>query len=244
MSRLHTVLEELGIRVDAQLFALAFVHRSYAYENGGIPTNERLEFLGDSVLGVVVTSHLYESFPDLPEGRLARLRAAVVNARTLAGVARDLELGASLKLGKGELATGGANKDSILSDTVEALIAAIYLSSGFEAANRFVHWIFDPLVAEAARVGAGLDWKTSLQESCAAIGLPLPTYDITIAGPDHDRHFTAWAIVSRHRYGPGTGTSKKRAEQGAARIAFETLFSDEAGGEGSAASALTADTHG
>lgn len=224
MSRLEAVLDELGIHVDAQLFALAFIHRSYAYENGRIPNNERLEFLGDSVLGVVVTSQLYREFPDLPEGRLAKLRAAVVNARTLAGVARDLELGSALKLGKGEMATGGSEKDSILSDTVEALIASVYLSAGFDASARLVHYLFDPLIEEASLAGAGLDWKTSLQEACSAEGLGLPAYDIDITGPDHDRHFTAWAIVGDRRFGPGQGSSKKRAEQGAAQITFAALF--------------------
>lgn len=224
MSRLDEVLDELDIQVDAQLLSLAFVHRSYSYEHGRVPNNERLEFLGDSVLGVVVTTQLYEQFPQLAEGKLAKLRAAVVNARTLAVVARDLGLGRLLQLGKGEVATGGSEKDSILSDTVEALIAAVYLSGGYEAAARFVHHLFDPLITEAAHAGAGLDWKTSLQEASAGHEAGLPYYDVEIHGPDHDRRFTAWAVVGERRFGPGLGSSKKRAEQEAARIAFVELF--------------------
>lgn len=227
MSRLEEVFSELGVEIDTQLLQLAFVHRSFAYENGRVPNNERLEFLGDSVLGLVVTTRLYDQFPDLPEGRLAKLRAAVVNASTLADVARSLDLGSSLRLGKGEIATGGPNKDSILSDTVEALIAAVYLSAGFPTAQRFVRELFDPLISQAARAGAGLDWKTSLQEACSTHTMGLPTYDLEVEGPDHDRRFTAWAIVGERRFGPGKGSSKKRAEQEAARVAFGAVFGDE-----------------
>ena len=163
----------------------ALTHRSYAYENGGLPTNERLEFLGDSVLGVVVTETLYPTHPDLSEGRLAKLRAAVVNARALAGVARDLALGRHIKLGRGEETTGGRDKASILSDTVEAVIGAIHLSGGIEASAEVVHRLFDPLMEEAASMGAGLDWKTSLQELSATLGLGVPEYVIEDDGPDH-----------------------------------------------------------
>ncbi|MCC6496274.1 MAG: ribonuclease III, partial [Propionibacteriaceae bacterium] len=124
------LIQELGIDLDPQLYWLALTHRSYAYENGGLPHNERLEFLGDSVLGVVVTEFLYRSFPDLPEGRLAKLRAAVVNAHSLADVARSLDLGSQILLGKGELSTGGSNKSSILADSFEALLGAVLISSG------------------------------------------------------------------------------------------------------------------
>ena len=160
--------EGLGDPVlDAEMLDRALTHRSFAYEHGGLPTNERLEFLGDSVLGVVVTDTLFRAHPDLSEGRLAKLRAAVVNARALAEVARTIDLGRHIKLGRGEESTGGRNKSSILSDTVEALIGAVYLSGGFEAAGDVVHLLFDPLMENAARLGAGLDWKTSLQELSA-----------------------------------------------------------------------------
>ncbi|HWJ52128.1 MAG TPA: ribonuclease III, partial [Propionibacteriaceae bacterium] len=178
------LLTELGMSVDPELLDRALTHRSYAYERGGLPTNERLEFLGDSVLGVVVTDTLFRTHPDLSEGRLAKLRAAVVNARALAEVARTIGLGTHIKLGRGEESTGGRNKSSILSDTVEALIGAIYLSGGFEASDAVVHLLFDPLLENAARLGAGLDWKTSLQELSAGHSLGVPEYVIQDTGPD------------------------------------------------------------
>lgn len=209
--------------LDAELLDRALTHRSYAYENGGLPTNERLEFLGDSVLGVVVTDTLYRAHPDLSEGRLAKLRAAVVNARALAEVARTIGLGAHIKLGRGEEATGGRNKSSILSDTVEALIGAVFLSGGFEHSGAVVHLLFDPLMENAARLGAGLDWKTSLQELSAGHGLGVPEYVIEDQGPDHEKTFTAQVRVGANLYGDGTGRSKKEAEQQAAETAYTTI---------------------
>ncbi len=223
MSRIHSLLDELGITIDPQLFELALVHRSYAYENGAIPHNERLEFLGDAVLGVVITEHLYLRFPELPEGRLAKLRAAVVNAHALADVARSLEIGPLLRLGKGELATGGANKSSILADSFEAVLGALYLSAGRDAADAFVHTLFDPLVETANGLGAGLDWKTSLQELCAELELGAPIYAVTESGPDHDKRFQAVALIGTETFPPAGGRSKKQAEQGAAKAAFEAL---------------------
>jgi ribonuclease III len=213
--------EALGSPVlGAELLDRALTHRSYAYEHGGLPTNERLEFLGDSVLGLVVTDTLFRTHPDLSEGRLAKLRAAVVNARALAQVARAIGLGAHIKLGRGEEATGGRNKSSILSDTVEALIGAVYLSGGFEASSEVVHLLFDPLMDNAARLGAGLDWKTSLQELSAEHSLGVPEYVIEEDGPDHEKTFTAQVRVGVHLYGHGTGRSKKEAEQQAAETAY------------------------
>lgn len=226
MSRARQLLTELGIEIDPQLYQLALTHRSYAYENGAIPHNERLEFLGDAVLGVVVTEYLYRTFPDLPEGRLAKLRAAVVNAQSLAEVARDLDLGSELLLGRGELTTGGADKASILADSVEALFGAVLISAGRDAADTLLHHIFDPLVDQAATVGAGLDWKTSLQEVCAELDLGLPGYRVTETGPDHDKRFTAVAVVGNRSFAPGRGRSKKQAEQQAAEAAFAALTTD------------------
>ncbi len=216
----------LGVGLDEELMQRALTHRSYAYENGGLPTNERLEFLGDSVLGLVVTAALYHAHPDLPEGRLAKLRASVVNSRALADVARDLGprgLGPYLLLGKGEESTGGRNKESILADTLEALLGAVYLAFGLGTAEKVVHRLFDPVMEQAARLGAGLDWKTSLQELTANRGLGVPDYQIAQAGPDHAKTFTAWAVVAGERHGGVQGRTKKEAEQRAAEAAWLAL---------------------
>jgi ribonuclease-3 len=215
---------DLGVpRLDAELLDRALTHRSYAYENGGLPTNERLEFLGDSVLGVIVTEALYRAHPDLSEGRLAKLRAAVVNARALADVARTLGLGDHIMLGRGEESTGGRDKSSILSDTVEAVIGAIYLDQGFVVAGEVVHRLFDPLMSAAADLGAGLDWKTSLQELAADLGLGVPEYMLEDSGPDHEKTFVARVRVGDNVYGHGTGRSKKEAEQQAAETGWRAI---------------------
>ena len=207
--------------LDPELLERALTHRSYAYENGGLPTNERLEFLGDSVLGVVVTETLYRTHPDLSEGRLAKLRAAVVNARALAEVGRTIGLGEHIKLGRGEEATGGRNKASILSDTVEAVIGAVHLSGGgISTSSEVVHRLFDPLIEAASAMGAGLDWKTSLQELSAEHSLGVPEYVIEDSGPDHMKTFTAQVRVGDRLYGNGSGRSKKEAEQAAAETAY------------------------
>jgi ribonuclease-3 len=219
-----TLLEgRLGYRLESALLVRALTHRSYAYENGGLPTNERLEFLGDSVLGLVVTDTLFRTHPDLPEGQLAKLRAAVVNSRALADVARGLDLGAFVMLGRGEEGTGGRDKASILADTLEAVIGAVYLGRGLDAASEMVHRLFDPLIERSAGLGAGLDWKTSLQELTAAEGLGVPEYVVSETGPDHEKTFTAAARVGGVAHGTGTGRSKKEAEQQAAESAYRTL---------------------
>jgi ribonuclease-3 len=216
----------LGVGLEPALLEQALTHRSFAYENGGLPTNERLEFLGDAVLGLVVTAALFDAHPDLPEGRLAKLRASVVNSRALADVARHLGplgLGHCLLLGKGEESTGGRDKESILADTLEALLGAVYLQYGLPTAAEVVHRLFDPVMARAARLGAGLDWKTSLQELTAGRGLGVPDYQIEQTGPDHAKIFTAWAVVAGERHGGVQGRTKKEAEQHAAQAAFTAL---------------------
>ncbi|WP_310155879.1 ribonuclease III [Phycicoccus sp. 3266] len=215
--------EVCGGPVDESLLLRALTHRSYAYENGGLPNNERLEFLGDSVLGLVVTDTLYATHPDLPEGQLAKLRAAVVNMRALADVARTLGLGDHVLLGRGEEATGGRDKASILADTMEAVIGTVYLSSGMDAAATLVHHLLDPLMAQSATLGAGLDWKTSLQELAAASTLGVPEYRVEEEGPDHEKTFHARAVVGDEVLGEGTGRSKKEAEQKAAELAWRAL---------------------
>jgi ribonuclease III len=219
-----TLLEgRLGYQLESALLVRALTHRSYAYENGGLPTNERLEFLGDSVLGLIVTDTLFRTHPDLPEGQLAKLRAAVVNSRALADVARGLELGSFVRLGRGEEGTGGRDKASILADTLEAVIGAVYLDQGLQAASELVHRLFDPLIEKSAGLGAGLDWKTSLQELTAAEALGVPEYAVTETGPDHEKTFTAAARVGGVAYGTGTGRSKKEAEQQAAEAAYRAI---------------------
>jgi ribonuclease-3 len=218
--------DALGVELPDGLLGLALTHRSFAYENGGLPTNERLEFLGDSVLGLVVTDELYRSQPDLPEGQLAKLRASVVNMTSLAGVARRLGdggVGPHLLLGRGEETTGGREKDSILADALEALIGAIHLGCGLDSASAIVHRLFDPMLVEAATRGAGLDWKTSLQELGAARGLGAPSYVVEDDGPDHAKTFAAAVVLSGTVYGRGSGRTKKAAEQEAAAAAWRAL---------------------
>jgi ribonuclease-3 len=223
-----------GRAVDRELIDLAITHRSFAYENGGVPTNERLEFLGDSVLGVVVTEELYRRYPDLAEGQLAKLRAAVVNARALAGVGRSIGLGGYMKLGRGEESTGGRDKSSILADALEALIGAYYLDRGLEPSRKLVLELFADALEDAAGLGAGLDWKTSLQELAAERGLGAPEYAVDESGPDHAKSFRAVAVLGGEATGEGTGNSKKEAEQRAAEQAWTALSaasSDTAGAQ-------------
>ncbi|HLS44361.1 MAG TPA: ribonuclease III [Ornithinicoccus sp.] len=213
----------VGKPCDEALLRRAVTHRSYAYENGNLPHNERLEFLGDSVLGLVVTDTLYRRHPDLPEGQLAKLRAAVVNSRALADVARTVGLGDYLLLGRGEESTGGRSKSSILADTTEAVIGCIYISVGLAAADTFVHHLLDPLMEASAELGAALDWKTSLQELASTEAPISPSYQIAEDGPDHDKVFTATAVIEDEVLGTGVGRSKKAAEQKAAEAAWKVL---------------------
>lgn len=214
---------QLGVPVEAALLQLALTHRSYAYEHGGLPTNERLEFLGDAVLGLVITDELFRRHPDFAEGQLAKLRAAVVNMRALAQVARGLSLGEHLLLGRGEAATGGREKDSILADGLEALIGAVWLTGGLPVAGPLLLRLLGPLLHSSSRLGAGLDWKTSLQELAAARELGIPDYRIVEDGPDHAKVFTATVLLGERSYGRGTGPSKKTAEQQAAEAAYQAL---------------------
>ncbi|MCW2719562.1 MAG: ribonuclease [Pseudonocardiales bacterium] len=234
------LLASLGVEIEEGLLTLALTHRSYAYENGGLPTNERLEFLGDSVLGIIVTERLYRDHPDLPEGQLAKLRASVVNMHALAGVAATLGgedgLGAFLYLGRGEEMTGGRGKESILADATEALIGAVFLEHGLETSRGLVHRLFDRLLQGAPLLGAGLDWKTSLQELTASADLGVPEYKIAEDGPDHLKVFTATAVISGRELGTGEGRTKKEAEQKAAELAWRALTAEAASGNTAAAS--------
>jgi ribonuclease-3 len=222
--------EALGVAVDPELLRRALTHRSYAYEHGGLPHNERLEFLGDAVLGIIVTDTLYRAHPDLPEGKLAKLRASVVNMRALADIARGIGpagLGAFIRLGRGEEVTGGRDKSSILADTVEAVLGAVYLEYGIDGAARVVHALFDGLMYDVANSSAGLDWKTTLQELTAERGLGVPEYVMSSEGPDHAKTFTARAAVAGRTFEACTGRSKKEAEQAAAESAWRALTADD-----------------
>ncbi len=220
---LTELVKQLGLSSMPAELPLAMVHRSYSYENGRIPTNERLEFLGDSVLGVIITDHLYRAVPDLPEGQLAKMRSAIVNAQSLAVVARQCDVGTYLLLGRGEQSTGGREKVSILADAMEAVIGAVFLESGLEGARAFILDRFAELIRTVPQLGAGLDWKTSLQELCAAIGRGTPEYVVVGDGPDHARTFTAQVRVGDQLFGNGFGRTKKQAEQEAAQTAFEQV---------------------
>ena len=213
---------KLRVDIDPELLALALTHRSYAYEHGGIPHNERLEFLGDSVLGQAVTVMLFTTHPDLDEGQLAKRRASVVSTLALAEVARGIGLGDFLLLGRGEEQTGGRDKDSILADTMEAVIGATYLSAGPEPATELVLRLTEPLLADPERYGAAMDPKTSLQELAARVGSPPPQYSVQSSGPDHDRRFTATVVVGDVST-TGDGTSKKTAEMAAALTAWRAI---------------------
>jgi ribonuclease III len=221
---LSALEDRLGVRLDDRgLLERALTHRSYAFENGGLENNERLEFLGDAVLGLVVTELIYEQMPDAPEGELAKLRAAAVREDALAEVARDLDLGPVVRLGKGEVASGGAGKESILADTLEAVLGAIHLDQGYAAAERAIRSLFRDRLEELAGVGPGLDYKTSLQELVTARYESLPTYELSDTGPDHEKVFTAEVYVEGELVGTGSGGSKKKAEQAAAQEAYLRL---------------------
>lgn len=225
------LLNALGVQLPEELLTLALTHRSYAYENGGLPTNERLEFLGDAVLGLTITDELYHRHPDRTEGDLAKLRASVVNTQALADVARgltDTGLGSFLLLGRGELNSGGTDKSSILADGVESLLGAVYLEHGIEIARKVILNVFAELLDTAPTLGAGLDWKSSLQELTAARGLGVPRYQVSSTGPDHDKEFTASVMVADTEYGSGVGRTKKEAELKAAAAAWTALEGEAA----------------
>ncbi|MAL66127.1 MAG: ribonuclease III [Acidimicrobiaceae bacterium] len=223
-----TLEERLGYHfVEPGLLVHALTHRSWCAEHPGDESNERLEFLGDAVLGVVVTDHLFLAFPDLPEGQLAKARAAVVSSTTLAEVGRELGVGLDLRLGKGEDASGGREKPSILADAVEAVLGAMYLDGGVEPVRRLVLEQLSERIDQAAERPGDKDYKTRLQEVAAHDGFTPPVYALTESGPDHHKRFHATVAVGGERLGAGTGTSKKEAEQKAARAAYERRSAQE-----------------
>jgi ribonuclease-3 len=216
--------ERLGHELAApSLLQQALSHRSWCAEHGGLPSNERLEFLGDAVLGLVVAEHCYRRFPGMPEGELAKVRAAVVNARVLAEVADQLGIGGALLLGKGEEASGGRTKASILADALEAVIGALYLEAGWTAAEHVVLGFLGRRIDQAAAEPDGFDQKGLLQELTVRLGEGVPRYVVVGTGPDHDRQFEAAVFVNGIRRGAGVGGTKKDAEQEAARQALSEL---------------------
>lgn len=220
---LDELQQTLQVEVDPALLQLALTHRSFAYENGGIPTNERLEFLGDSILGQAVTVKLFRDHPELDEGELAKRRASLVSSAALAEVGRAIGVGPYIRLGRGETLTGGADKPSILADTVEAIIGAVYLDAGGDAATALVLRLITPLLADPERFGASMDPKTSLQEIAARRSAPPPVYTVTESGPDHNKHFVATVSVGELVQATGEGSSKKQAEMAAALEAWTEL---------------------
>jgi ribonuclease III len=225
----------LGVRFrDALLRRLALTHRSYAFENELPANNERLEFLGDAVLGVVVTDMAFGEFPEMPEGELAKLRAAIVNMSALADAARDLGLGRFVLLGRGEEMSGGRDKSSILADALEAVLGAVYLDRGLPAARKLIERVFRPRMVAYVRGEGERDYKTILQELASAEARSVPEYRIRERGPDHQKEFTATVFLAGKELGTGIGRSKKEAEQQAAHQAYVRLSErgEPAGGWG------------
>ena len=215
--------ERLGVDIDDGLLARALTHRSFANEHGGLPNNERLEFLGDAVLGLTVAAELLERHPDATESTISKMRASVVSGYACADIGRRIELGQHLLLGRGELASGGRDKESILADTVEALLGAVYRQHGFATTRRVILDLFAPLIDQATSKSRREDWKTVLQEHAAAHGKDLPAYDTTATGPAHDQTFTAVVRLGEEELGRGEGHNKKLAEQAAAREGCRAL---------------------
>lgn len=218
----QNIRDILRVALSDELCEIALTHRSFAFENGGVPHNERLEFLGDSVLGQSVTVMLFRAFPELSEGELAKRRAALVSTAALAEIAIAIGLGQFIRFGRGEAASGGADKASILADTIEALIGATYLELGQDAATELVSRLIEPLMADQERFGEAMDPKTSLQEYAARHAVEPPRYEIRESGPDHSKRFVALVSINGVS-AEGEGTSKKAAEMAAARAVWKAL---------------------
>lgn len=220
---LDVLSNRLGVEIEPQLLELALTHRSYAYEHGNKPNNERLEFLGDSVLGFVVTSHIYETLTDLPEGEMTKVKNAVVSARALAVIAGALGIGDYLLLGKGELATDGRNKPNLLADAFEAILGAAFISLGYDAAKHLVEKFVFPLLDNPDDLRANSDPKTTLQERVQALGRGTPNYKTRFEGPDHNREYFSTLLINGEEISHGEGRTKKSAETAAAIKALDAL---------------------
>ena len=217
------LLDAFGVDLPDDELKLALTHRSFANENGNLSNNERLEFLGDAVLGLCVAEELYRRFPERAEQDISKMRAGVVNMYALADLSRRIELGGHVLLGRGETATGGADKHSILADTFEAMLGAIYLRHGFATSREVVLRLFDEMIDAAPTESRGRDWKTLLQERLSELKLPAAEYQVTSSGPDHERRFFVRVLVDGVEHGSGTGMTKKEAEMKAAHQAHGAL---------------------
>lgn len=243
-------LEVLGIPPGGgPLYEVALTHRSHAFEHpvpGQAPAihNERLEFLGDAILGAVVTTLLYQDYPELPEGDMARLRASVVNTHALAELARDLGIGDHLRLGRGEEATGGRGKPSLLANTFEALVGALYLDRGMRHVTSVLRPMFAAKLSDCVAVGERYDAKNALQEVAVRDFARVPTYRMTASGPDHSKSFVAEVVVGENLVGAGRGRSKKEAEQNAARAALKRLTAAVEPGPGESSGSTPGAPHG
>lgn len=216
--------------IGPELLGQALSHRSWCSEHGGRASNERLEFLGDAVLGLVVAEHTFRGYPELSDGMLSKVRASVVNSQVLAEVAAELGISDHLRLGKGEDASGGRTKVSILADTMEAVIGAVYLDAGLDAARHLVLSLLEARIAVAVGEPGESDHKSRLQELAVRLGKSVPRYDLAGFGPDHSRRYLATVYVAGQHLGTGEGRSKKDAEQVAAQVACESLEAERGGG--------------
>lgn len=219
----EVLLASWGTDIDPDLLEMALTHRSWAFENGGVPTNERLELLGDSVLSIIVTDRIYHDYPDKSEADLVPIRAAAVSEAPLAAIAKRIGLDEFILLGNGELVTNGRNKPSILSDTLEALIGATYLTVGLDKTRGVVEKLTAPFILEATTAGPALDWKTSLQMVANDGKLGDVSYRVDGSGPDHARKYVATVVIDGRDWGSGEGTSRAKAEMAAAEASYETL---------------------
>lgn len=228
---LDYLVDKLNISaISREGISQAVTHRSYCAEHGGVKSNERLEFLGDSVLGLVVGKYIFKTFSAFDEGELTKLRASVVNSYTLSKVARSIGLGQSLLLGKGEEASGGRAKNSILSDSLEAVIGIVYLELGFGVVEQLILSLIRPEIEAHARGPGYSDFKSRLQELLAQLNMKPPVYEVDWSGPDHARVFQASVSSDGRVLGTGTGSSKKHAEQRAAESALDLLSVADEGG--------------
>ena len=222
------LVNKLGVEVEHDLLKLALTHRSFANEHGFLPNNERLEFLGDAVLGLSVATKLFELHPSRPESDISKMRSSIVSRYGLADVAREIDLGAHVLLGKGEETTGGRAKESILADTMEAIFGAVYRQHGFEPARDVILRLFEYKINTATATGRHHDWKTTLQERLAELKAEAALYTATSVGPEHDQTFTVHVFSGETELGMGTGPNKKLAEQQAARQAMMFLHNHAA----------------